>query len=279
MTTEETRRAAPGAPGPSGRGLWERERFAPPGPATAVLVHGERALLKIKHAPQQLIDIFVMPLVFLLMFTYLFGGAIGGSTREYLQYLLPGILVLSVMTVTLYAGTALNTDITGGVHDRFRTLPFWQPASVVGTLFGGVVRYTIVLTVGVLVGLALGFRPDAGVGGVVLTVLALLLFAISVGWVFTALGVVVPTPDTITTAGMMVLGPLLFTSNIFVDPDTMPGWMRFIVDLNPATHAATAARGLMHGTATAGEIGVLLGICAALTIVFLPLTVLLYRRR
>ncbi|HEX2313133.1 MAG TPA: ABC transporter permease [Thermomonospora sp.] len=255
------------------------ERPPPPGAGAAVLVHGRRAMLKIKHAPQQLIDIFVMPLVFLLMFTYLFGGAIGGSHREYLQYLLPGILVLSVMTITLYSGAALNTDITQGIHDRFRTLPFWQPSSVLGTLFGGVVRYTVALTVGVLVGLALGFRPDGGVPGVLLTMLALLLFAISVGWIFTALGVVVRSPETITTGGMMLLGPLLFTSNIFVDPGTMPGWMQVIVDLNPATHAATAARGLMHGTATAGEITVLLLLCAGLTAVFAPLTVLLYRRR
>ena len=125
-------------------------------------------MLKVKHVPEQLLDVTITPVMFVLMFTYLFGGAVAGSTGEYLHYLLPGILVMSVLFNTVYSGILLNTDVTKGVVDRFRSLPIWRPAPLVGSLLGDTVRYLVAATIMVVLGVALGFRPGAarGAGGV-----------------------------------------------------------------------------------------------------------------
>ncbi|HYO40286.1 MAG TPA: ABC transporter permease, partial [Nocardioidaceae bacterium] len=122
-------------------------------------------MLKVKHVPEQLLDVTVTPVMFLLLFTYLFGGAIAGSTSAYLDYTLPGLLVMSVLFTTVYSGISLNTDLTKGVVDRFRSLPIWRPAPLLGSLLGDSVRYVVAGTVIIVVGVALGYRPDGGFGG------------------------------------------------------------------------------------------------------------------
>ncbi|MEU7181110.1 MULTISPECIES: ABC transporter permease [Streptomyces] len=246
---------------------------------SATLTHLWRAMTAFKHFPVQLIDIVLMPLIFLLMFTYLFGGAFAGSTGDYLQYFLPGVAVQSVVMMTVYTGTSLNNDIHKGVFDRFRTLPFWQPATLAGSLLGDVLRYVLALATTVGLGLMLGFRPAGGVFGVFLAVLVLIVFAFSVSWIFAALGVVASEPERVSGTSMIVMYPLLFTSNIFVDPDTMPGWMQVIVKINPMSHAATASRALMNGTAGFWDVGVVLLVSAGLVALFGPLTMYLYRNK
>src|SRR3954452_13693831 len=147
------------------RAISSTPRPTRPGPLSAALTFGWRGMLKVKHVPEQLLDVTVTPVMFLLMFTYLFGGAIADSTQEYLQYILPGVLVMSVLFTTVYSGVALNTDLTKGVVDRFRSLPIWRPAPLVGALLGDSVRYLAAATVVMLVGVALGYRPEAGVPG------------------------------------------------------------------------------------------------------------------
>ena len=120
-------------------------------------------MLKVRHVPEQLLDVTITPVMFVLMFTYLFGGAIAGSTGEYLDYILPGILVMSVLFTTVYSGVALNTDLTKGVVDRFRSLPISRPAPLVGALLGDTVRYLVAGTVIIVLGVILGYRPSAGV--------------------------------------------------------------------------------------------------------------------
>src|SRR5918997_2201776 len=142
-------------------------RPARPSAASAAMTFGWRQMLKIKHVPEQLLDVTITPVLFLLMFTYLFGGAVAGSTSEYLQFLLPGVLVQSVLFTCVYSGVTLNTDMTKGVVDRFRTLAIWRPAPLVGALLGDSVRYLVAGVVIVLLGVALGYRPSAGVPGVV----------------------------------------------------------------------------------------------------------------
>ena len=124
--------------------------------ASAALTFGWRGMLKVKHVPEQLLDVTITPVMFVLMFTYLFGGAIAGSTGEYLDYILPGILVMSVLFTTVYSGVALNTDLTKGVADRFRSLPIWRPAPLVGSLLGDSVRYLVAGTVIIVLGVVLG---------------------------------------------------------------------------------------------------------------------------
>ena len=254
-------------------------RARPPlaSPRTAALAFGWRALLKIRHVPMQLFDVTAFPIMFVLLFTYLFGGALAGSPREYLQDLLPGILVMNVAFITIYTGMNLNTDIGKGVFDRFRSLPIWRPAVLVGMLLADTVRYTIASAVIIGLGLALGFRPDGGPLGVLLAVALLLVFAFSLSWVWTAIGQRMQTPESVMQMSMTVLFPLTFASNVFVDPETMPGWVAAFVNVNPISHLTNAARGLAHGDVAGGEIAWVLAWSVVLVAIFAPLTMRLYR--
>jgi ABC-2 type transport system permease protein len=254
-------------------------RARPPRPSalSASLSFAWRALLKIKHVPMQLFDVTAFPIMFTLLFTYLFGGALAGSPREYLQQLLPGILVMTVTMITMYTGMALNTDIGKGVFDRFRSLPIWRPAVLVGMLLADAVRYTLASVVVITLGVILGFRPDGGPIGVVLAVALLLVFSFSLSWAWTSIGFRMQTPETVMQMSMTVLFPLTFASNVFVEVDTMPGWVQAFVKVNPITHLTNASRGLMHGDVDGSEIAWVLAWSVALVAVFAPLTMRLYR--
>jgi ABC-2 type transport system permease protein len=279
-TAETTPAGAPAAVDPSLLAvLASSERPPRPSAVSAALTFGWRGMLKIKHVPEQLLDVTITPVMFVLMFTYLFGGAVAGSTAEYLQYILPGILVMSVLFTTVYSGVTLNTDMTKGVVDRFRSLPIWRPAPLVGALLGDAVRYLVAGTVIVVLGLILGYRPEAGAGGVLAALALVVVFAFGLSWAFTTLGLLMRAPNAVMNAGFMVLFPVTFVSNSFVEPETLPSWLQTVVDVNPVSHLITASRGLMNGDATGGEIGIVLAVAAGLTAVFAPLTTHLYRSR
>jgi ABC-2 type transport system permease protein len=245
---------------------------------SAALTFGWRGMLKVKHVPEQLLDVTITPVMFVVMFTYLFGGAIAGSTGEYLQYILPGILVMSVLFTTVYSGVALNTDLTKGVVDRFRSLPIWRPAPLVGALLGDSVRYLIAGTVIVVLGVVLGYSPAGGVGGVVAALALVIVFAFGLSWVFTTLGLVLRSPNAVMNAGFMGIFPLTFLSNVFVEPKTLPAGLEAFVDVNPISILASASRGLMAGEPNGTDIAIVLATAAALTAVFAPLTTRMYRR-
>ena len=245
---------------------------------STALTFGWRGMLKVKHVPEQLLDVTITPVMFVLMFTYLFGGAIAGSTGEYLDYILPGILVMSVLFTTVYSGVALNTDLTKGVVDRFRSLPIWRPAPLVGSLLGDSVRYVIAGTVIIVLGVILGYRPGAGVLGAVAALGLVVVFAFGLSWVFTTLGLLMRSPNAVMNAGFMGIFPITFLSNVFVDPNTLPPILEAFVNINPISTLATASRGLMEGNVDAGDIVIVLAVAAALTVVFAPLTTRLYRR-
>jgi ABC-2 type transport system permease protein len=173
----------------------------------------------------------------------------------------------------------LNTDISKGVFDRFRSLPIWRPAALVGALLGDVARYMMASAMVIVLGLVLGFRPAGGLIGVLLSVALLLVFSFSLSWIWTVLGLILRTPNSVMMASFLVLFPLTFASNIFVDPRTMPSWLETTVGANPITHLVTAVRGLMSGTVTIGQIAWVLLASAALTAVFAPLTMYLYRNK
>ena len=244
--------------------------------AAASLSFAWRALLKIKHVPMQLFDVTAFPIMFVLLFTYMFGGALAGSPREYLQQLLPGIMAMNISMLTMYTGMNLNTDISKGVFDRFKSLPIWRPAVLVGMLLADTVRYTMASLVVLVLGVALGFRPDGGPLGVVLAIGVLLVFSFSLSWVWSAIGLKLQTPEAVMQASMTVLFPLTFASNVFVDVRTMPGWVQAFVKLNPVTHLTDATRGLMHGSIDGSAVGWVLLWSAGLVLVFAPLTMRLY---
>jgi ABC-2 type transport system permease protein len=259
--------------------LTTTERPAPASALSASLTFSWRALLKIKHVPEQLGDVVGIPILFTLLFTYLFGGALAGSTREYLRFLLPGSLVMAVLMVRMYVGIGLNADITKGVFDRFRVLPIWRPAHIVGALLGDAGRYLIASALVIGLGFAMGYRPAGGVLGLVSAIALLLAFAFGLGWVWATLGLLLRTPSAVMNAGMLVLFPLTFASNVFVSPATLPGWLRAFVHANPITHLVTAERGLLNGGATVAEVSWVLLAAVMLTAAFAPLTAMLYRSK
>lgn len=250
-----------------------------PDPLTTSLAFWWRAMLKIKHIPEQLFDVTAFPIMFLLMFTYLFGGALAGSPRAYLQEVLPGILVMTVTFITMYTGLTINRDIQKGVHDRFRTLPVWRPSPMVGALLADTLRYTMASSVILVLGLVLGFRPRGGVVGVLSAVALLLVFCFALSWIWTLLGMIMRSENALMGTASMILFPLTFVSNVFVSPQTMPGWLQAFVDVNPITILVSAARGLMHGQPAAGDVMIVLLISAGLTLVFAPLTMFRYGRK
>jgi ABC-2 type transport system permease protein len=253
-------------------------RPSPPSPVTASLAFCWRAALKIRHVPWQLFDVTMFPIMFTLLFTFLFGGALAGSVNEYVQFLIPGIVVQTVVMITMYTGMAVRTDISKGSFDRFRSLPIWRPSLLVGMLLADSVRYSIASAVIIVLGVILGFRPANGPLGVIAAVLLVLLFSFALSWMWTAFAFKVKTPDAVMQMSMTVLFPLVFASNIFVKPETMPGWVQAFVNVNPVTHLTSASRYLMQGTGDASAIGWVLVWSAAFAVVFAPLTMRLFAR-
>lgn len=256
-----------------------KDRPAKPSAWSATITFAWRAMLRIKYVPEQLFDVTAFPVMFLLMFTYLFGGAIAGSTGDYLQFVLPGILVMTVTMITMYTGMDLNKDISKGIFDRFRTLPVWRPALLVGALLVDMVRYSLASAIMIGLGLILGFRPEGGVVGVVLGVLLLLLFSFSLSWIWTTLSLILRSEKSLMGVSMMVLFPLTFLSNVFVSPETMPRWLQIFVEVNPITLVVAAVRGLMQGNVTMLQLSWVFLVSGLLLIIFAPLTMSLYRKK
>ncbi|RJX41478.1 ABC transporter permease [Paenibacillus pinisoli] len=257
-------------------------RRAPPrrlGRAEATGVFMRRTFLGVKNNPFGfIIDCLASPVLMLLIFTYLFGGAIAGSTSEYIQFLLPGAMVLIIAPMTVYSGTTLCQDITKGVHNRFRTMSVWPPASVLGPILTDSLRYAAASIVTIGIGLLLGFRPEGGAWGVLLALAYAVFFGFSISWVFAVMGIVVKKPETVSGTSMVMIYPLLFASSIFVDSATMPAWLGRIVDYNPISMAASALRGLMHGTAAPADLAWGIGTGVLLIAVFAPLTFYFFRK-
>ena len=263
---------------PDGQPMIMRARTRPPSALSAVGTLAWRAMLKIKHVPFQLFDVTITPIMFTLLFTYMFGGALAGSPSVYIQYLLPGILVQTIIFITVYTGVGLNTDIQKGLYDRFRSLPMWQPAPILGALAGDLFRYSMASLLIIVLGLILGFRPQGGAVGVLLAFGLVLVFSVAVSWIWIIFGMKVKTPESVMTTSFLFLMPLTFASNIFVGLETMPGWLQAVVRHNPVTHLANAARGLMHGTPATGDILWVLAASAVIVAIAAPVALRMYHQ-
>jgi ABC transporter DrrB family efflux protein len=238
-----------------------------------------RSVLKIRTNMEDLVGLSLQPIMFLLLFTYVFGGAIAGGTHAYLQFELPGLLVMTVVFATLGTGLMLNQDITGGVFDRFRSLPIARSAPLAGAVLGDMVRYMISLAITLGFGMILGFRietsPLSAIGGCLL----LLTFALAMCWVSALLGMLVKTPQGVQMFGFLVMFPLVFGSNLLVPAQTMPGWLQAFVRVNPMTDLTSAERGLLTGGPVATPALHSLLWALGIFVVFAPLAVRAYRRR
>ncbi|WP_020107862.1 ABC transporter permease [Nocardia sp. 348MFTsu5.1] len=237
---------------------------------------GYRGLLKIRHNPEQLFDVVLQPIIFTLMFTYIFGGALAGSVQDYLPIIIPGILVQTVIVTSIVTGTQLREDMDKGVFDRFRSLPIARISPLAGALLADVIRYLIATTITFVVGIAMGWRPDAL--GVIGATLLVIVCSFAVSWIFAFMGTVMKKASAVQGVSMLILFPLTFMSNAFVEPATMPGWMQTFVKFNPISHLVTAVRELTNN----GHVGIhvlwsLVG-AAIIIAIMAPITVKSYMR-
>jgi oleandomycin transport system permease protein len=244
------------------------------------VVLARRSLIKTWRTPEALVDVTLQPVIFLLLFTYVFGGAIaGGSQQQYLQFLLPGLLGQTIAMASVALGQNLNTDIQKGVFDRFRSLPIARSAPLVGALMADLVRYLVLFAVMMIVGTLMGYRVTTGWTGVLASLGLAMGFSLCFGWISVYIGMLVRTPGAVQGIMFLLIFPLAFGSNTFVATGTMPGWLQAFVKVNPITHLVSAVRGLMTGGPVAGHVGWTLVWMAGLLVVFAPLAVRAYRRR
>ncbi|GEB47301.1 ABC-2 type transport system permease protein [Microbacterium testaceum] len=238
-----------------------------------------RGLLKIRRTPEQLIDVTVQPILFTLMFTYIFGGAIAGDVQSYLPIIIPGILVQTVITTSVVTGTQLREDMDKGVFDRFRSLPIARIAPLSGALLADTVRYAIATVLTFTMGFIMGLRPAGGIWAVVAAGLLVIACSWAISWIFAFFGVIARSASSVQGISMLILFPLTFLSNAFVPSNTMPSWLQWFVDVNPVSHLVTAVRDLVNtGTAGSDVIISLVG-AAVIVAVFAPLTVRAYMRK
>ena len=223
-----------------------------------------RSLVQIKHHPMELLDLSIQPVMFVLLFAYVFGTAIAGSSGEYLTFMLPGIMVQNARFATMTTGFGLNNDLTKGVFDRLRALPIARWAPLAGRILADTVKqaWSIALLLGVVAAFAL-----------------LLAFTLAASWISVLVGVLVSEPDKVQIFGFTVIFPLTFTSNIFVPTDRMPGWLQNWVEVNPVTVVADALRGLLVGGPVAGPVLQTLLWGLGIAAIFAPLAVRGLRRR
>jgi ABC-2 type transport system permease protein/oleandomycin transport system permease protein len=243
------------------------------------LTIARRNLLHIKSDPEQLVGMTIQPLMFLVLFVYVFGGAIAGSSREYLQFALPGILVQGIAFTPFTTAIGLNVDFQRGLIDRFRSLPIARASVIAGRIVADAVRIIWGEIILIGFGVLLGFRFGGGIGGLVGAFLLVLAFGISLCWPMAFIGVTAKSPEAVNTWGFMIILPLTFASSVFADPSSMPGWLQAFVKVNPITHIVDATRGLMLGGPVARPVAWSIFWIIAIVAVFAPLAIGRYRRR
>ncbi len=250
----------------------------------ATMQHGMlltwRSLLKIKRNPEEIVGLTFMPIMFVGLFVFVFGNSMAeGGWQTYRDFIIPGIAAQSVIFATVGTGVTLNTDIEKGIFDRFRSLPVARSAPLIAAILGDMVRYVLSVAMVLVVGFAIGFRPESGLVGIVASTAVVMLFAFGLCWVSAFIGMLLRTPMAVNIFGSIWMFPLTFASSTFVNPDDMPVWMGAFAEINPVTHVVDAMRGILLGGPVAGP---LLWTCvwtAGLTAVFFPLAMRAYRRR
>jgi oleandomycin transport system permease protein len=263
-------------------------RPAPPPTATTsstgayprhIFALAKRSLIKMWRTPEALVDVTLQPIIFLLLFTYVFGGAIGGTQADYLQFLLPGLLGQTIAMAGVALGQNLNADIEKGVFDRFRSLPIGRSVPLVGAVMADIVRYLILCVVTLGFGMIMGFRIETNAMAAAAGVGISIAFALCFCWISVFVGMKARTSGAVQGIMFLIVLPLSFASNTFVNPDTMPSWLQTFVNVNPISQLVTTVRGLMIGGPVATSLMWTLVWMAILLIVFVPLALRGYRKR
>ena len=284
MTTQTITADAPAAPGLAGQpgqpGQPPRRRIGVRQGLTNGLTLAWRNVIQLKHSPEKLMDVLLMPIVFLVLFLYVFGGVVAGSTQAYLEVLLPGLVGQMGVFASMGVGTALCEDIHKGVFDRFRSLPVARSAPLVGAVLGDTIRFCVVMGVLTGFGMVLGFRFHTGPLSILAAYGLAYVFYLAMCWISVLIGLVAPSPQTVQGISFIWTMPLVFGSSVLLaNTSTMPGWLQAWVKVNPVTHLADAVRALTVGGPLGTHALWTLAWAAGIVAVMFPLAMRMYRRR
>jgi ABC transporter DrrB family efflux protein len=245
---------------------------------TDTMVVAERNLVRLPRAPDLLLAFTVQPVMFVLLFVYVFGGAISTPGYEYVDFLIPGIIVQNIAFGGFVTALGLNEDLNKGLIDRFRSLPMARPAVLAGRTLADVVTNFLSVIVLVVTGLIIGFSFDAGIGEVVGGFALLLLFGYAFSWVFALLGLLVSSPESANSVGFIAVFPLTFISSAFVPVESMPSALQWFAEVNPFTVTVDAMRALWLGAPAGNSVWGAVVWSLVIIAVFAPLAVARYRR-
>ncbi|TGD27167.1 ABC transporter permease [Brevibacterium sp. S22] len=237
-----------------------------------------RALKHMRREPEQFSDVLIQPILFTLMFGFIFGGAISGDVANYLPIMVPGILAMTCLTASMATGVQLREDMDTGIFDRFKTLPVARIAPLAGPMVADLLRYAVAATVTFASGIAMGYRPEGGVFGVAAAIVLVVITGWALSWAFAYVGTIVRSAQGVQGVSMMILFPLTFLSNAFVPVDSMPGWLQWFVGINPISHVVSGVRDLANSATLTAEVGWALLGCAVVIVIFAPLTLKSYQR-
>jgi oleandomycin transport system permease protein len=238
-----------------------------------------RSLLKIRHSPDQLLDVTLMPITFVVIFVFLFGNAVSGNWHAYLEFVLPGVAVQALLFGSLNTALGFHNDVRTGVFDRFRSMPLARSAPLIGRVLGDVIRNVLSLILVAALGLVLGFRPHGSPVRWLACCGLILLFAFGICWIAVLIGVLVKAPEAIQGLSFVLIFPLAFGSNVFVPTEKLPGWLQAWVKINPVSQAAAAGRALLLDLPAAHFVLASLLWTAGIAVVFGTAAVAVYRRR
>ncbi|MFG3493835.1 ABC transporter permease [Streptomyces sp. NPDC047928] len=240
-----------------------------------------RNALQIKQNPEAMFDVLFMPIIFTLLFVYVFGGAISGkgNQQDYVNYLIPGLMAMMGINIAMAVGTGVNDDFKKGVMDRFRTMPIARSSVLIAKIVVEIGRMVVATVILLGMGFLLGMEIRTSVPELLAAVALSLVFGASLMWIFILLGLSLNTAQAVQGVAMIVLMPLQFGSSIFAPPESMPDWLRTFTDYNPLSNLADAARNLMNGGPVAGSALMTLGWAAAITLVTAPLAVARFRKK
>ena len=255
-----------------------RPHASVPETVSQTLAMAWRALKKMRRNPEQFFDVSIQPLLFTAMFAYVFGGAISGDVESYLPLMIPGIVAQTVLTTCMATGVQLREDLEKGVFDRFKSLPMSRIAPLAGPMLADLVRYLIAGGLTFLTSIAIGYRPQGGVSGVVAAVLLAIFTGWAMAWIFTWIGTIATSARSVQGFSMLLLFPLTFLSNAFVPVESLPGWLAAFVKINPVSHLVSATRDLANHATVSAEVGWTLLAGLAVIAVFAPLSVRSYKR-
>ncbi|MGE7386656.1 ABC transporter permease [Streptomyces sp. NPDC004126] len=240
-----------------------------------------RNALQIKQDPESMFDVVFMPIIFTLLFVFVFGGAISGkgNNGEYVNYVVPGLMAMMGMNISMGVGTGVNDDFKKGVMDRFRSMPIARSSVLIAKIVVELGRMMVAIAILLAVGFILGLSIESSVLDLFLAIGLSAVFGSSLMWIFILLGLTMKTAQAVQGMAMIVLMPLQFGSSIFAPPTTMPGWLQSFTDVNPLSNLADAARGLINGTPLGNSVWITLAWSVGITAVTMPIAVRKFRQK